>query len=51
MIDGDDPDPDRHGFVDHKQPEYCTRLSSAKARLFPVKPAAYPGGHAYDRIR
>jgi hypothetical protein len=50
-VDGDDPDPDRNGFVDHKQPDYCNRLSSAKARLFPVKPAAYELTHASDRIR
>lgn len=50
-VDGDDPDPDRNGFVDRQQPEYCVRLSSAKARLFPVKPAAYEIMHASDRIR
>ena len=47
-VDGDDPDPDRNG--DNKRPDYCSRLDSAKARLFPVKPAAYQG-KAYDRIR
>jgi uncharacterized protein YecT (DUF1311 family) len=49
-IDGDDPDPDRHGQIDRKQPAYCTRLDSAKVRLLPVKPAGYLG-HAGDRIR
>jgi uncharacterized protein len=49
-IDGDDPDPDRHGEVARKHPGYCTRLSSAKVRLLPVKPGAYQG-HAGDRIR
>jgi hypothetical protein len=49
-VDGDDPDPDRKGNVHHKRPDYCTRLDSAKARLFPVKPAAYLG-KVWDRIR
>ncbi len=49
-LDADDPDPDRHGQVDRPQPDYCTRMSSAKARLFPVKPAGY-SGLAGDRIR
>jgi uncharacterized protein len=49
-VDGDDPDPDRHGHVARKPPDYCTRLDSAKARLFPVKPAAYQG-KVWDRIR
>jgi hypothetical protein len=38
------------GNVEREQPEYCSRLDSAKARLFPVKPAAYQG-KVYDRIR
>jgi hypothetical protein len=42
-IDGDDPDPDKDGFVDQKQPGYCTRLRSAKARLLPVKAGAQIG--------
>ncbi|HEY6254677.1 MAG TPA: lysozyme inhibitor LprI family protein [Xanthobacteraceae bacterium] len=49
-VDGDDPDPDRKGDIDRKQPKYCTRLNSAKARLFPVKPAAHQGKYD-DRIR
>jgi uncharacterized protein len=47
-VDGDDPDPDRNGNVARKRPDYCSRLASAKARLFPVKPAAY---ESKDRIR
>jgi uncharacterized protein len=41
-IDGDDPDPilDRNGEPRREQPGYCTRMRSAKARLFPVKPNA-----------
>ena len=49
-VDGNDPDPDRHGDVHRKPPEYCPRLNSAKARLFPVKPAGYLG-EAGDRFR
>ena len=49
-VDGDDSDPDRKGAAYRKPPDYCTRLSSAKARLFPVKPAGYLG-KAGDRIR
>jgi hypothetical protein len=49
-VDGDDPDPDRHGHVARKRPDYCTRLNSAKSRLFPVKPAAYQS-KVWDRIR
>jgi uncharacterized protein YecT (DUF1311 family) len=38
-IDGNDPDVirDRNGKRKREQPGYCTRMDSAKARLFPVK--------------
>jgi hypothetical protein len=46
-VDGDDRPPGRNG---ERTPSYCSRLKSAKARLFPVKPAGYPGMDN-DRIR
>jgi uncharacterized protein YecT (DUF1311 family) len=38
-IDGNDPDVirDRNGKRKREQPDYCTRMDSARARLFPVK--------------
>jgi hypothetical protein len=46
MVDGEDSVPNRN----RDQPGYCSRLKSAKARLFPVKPAGYKGNED-DRIR
>ena len=37
-VDGTDPGPDRNGDINRELPGYCTRLHSAKARLFPVRP-------------
>jgi uncharacterized protein len=50
-IDGDDPDPDQNGNVDRMQPDYCSRLRSAKARLFPVSAGANVGDVEHFRIR
>jgi uncharacterized protein len=44
-IDAGDPDQtrDREGNRKREQPDYCTRMDSAKARLFPVKAGAAIG--------
>src|SRR5262249_24152776 len=49
-VDGNDPDPDRDGRINREQPDYCTRMRSAKARLFPVKSDAKIGA-LLERIR
>jgi hypothetical protein len=41
---------DRDDKPESDAPEYCNRMPSAKARLFPVKPAASAEGK-FDRLR
>jgi hypothetical protein len=41
---------DRDDKAKSDAPEYCNRMPSAKARLFPVKPAAGAEGK-FDRLR
>ena len=50
-IDDGDADPNAKGAEGHEQPSYCTRMRSAKARLFPVKPDAVVESIQTDRIR
>jgi uncharacterized protein YecT (DUF1311 family) len=49
-IDGNDPDPGTKDAERHEQPIYCSRMRSAKARLFPVKSSAVVIGIQPDRI-
>ena len=50
VVSAEDPDGDDNPMPPGGHPVYCTRMHSAKARLFPVKPAATEGVD-FDRIR
>jgi len=50
VVSAEDPDGDDNPMPPGGHPVYCTRMHSAKARLFPVKPAAAEGVN-FDRIR
>ena len=50
VVSAEDPDGDDNPMPPGGHPVYCTRIHSAKARLFPVKPAAAESVD-FDRIR
>jgi hypothetical protein len=50
VVSAEDPDGDDNPMPPGGHPVYCTRMHSAKARLFPVRPAAAEGVN-FDRIR